>query len=109
MKIRFSLRGMERYDALLASLQAQNPLAADRMVVAVDHALRRLKQFPLSGSRVREFPQLPLRQIIVGSYRFVTRTKLACRRWQVFSGGGRTGLSWLMGGCALSSCRAMHT
>ena len=70
MKVRFSLVGMERYDAVLASLQAQNPLAADRMVVAVDHALRRLKHFPLSGSRVREFPHLPLRQVIVGSYRF---------------------------------------
>lgn len=70
MKIRFSLRGMERYDALLASLQAQNPVAADRMVVAVDHALRRLKHFPLSGSRVREFRHLSLRQVFVGSYRF---------------------------------------
>ncbi|HAN92751.1 MAG TPA: hypothetical protein DCQ33_11840 [Nitrospira sp.] len=70
MKIRFSLRGMERYDALLAAIQAQNPLAADRMVIAVDRALRRLKRFPLSGSWVREFPHLSLRQIIVGSYRF---------------------------------------
>lgn len=70
MKVRFTRDGMERYDAVLASVQAESPLAADRMVVAIDQAFRRLKLFPLSGSRVREFPHLPLRQVIVGSYRF---------------------------------------
>lgn len=70
MKVRFTLDGAERYDTILAYIRLQSPSAANRMVGAVDRALRRLGQFPLSGSRVHEFPDLSLKQVIVGSYRF---------------------------------------
>ena len=70
MKVRFSLAGAERYDTILAYIRAQSPLGADRMISTVDRALRRLGQFPLSGSPVHEFPGLPFKQVIVGSYRF---------------------------------------
>ena len=77
MQIRFSPLATTRYDALLAYLREQNPLAADRMVAAVERALRRLRQFPLSGPQVREFPQLPLRQFLVQPYRFFYRVDSA--------------------------------
>ncbi len=67
MKVRFTLAGAERYDAILAYIRSQSPPGADRMVGAVGRALRRLGQFPLSGSLVHEFPGLPLKQVIVGS------------------------------------------
>lgn len=73
MQIRFAPLATRRYDDLLAYLREQNPLAADRMVAAVDRALARLRRFPLSGPQVREFPQLPLRQFLVQPYRFFYR------------------------------------
>jgi plasmid stabilization system protein ParE len=41
------------------------------MVAAVNRSLGRLRDFPLIGSRPREFPGLPLRQVIVEPYRFL--------------------------------------
>lgn len=77
MQIRFSPLATTRYDELLAYLREQNPLAAERMMADVDRALRRLRQFPLSGPPVREFPQLPLRQFLVQPYRFFYRVDSA--------------------------------
>ena len=70
MKVRFSGDAAQRYDAVLGYIREENPLAADRMVTAVNRSLRRLQDFPLIGSRPREFPGLPLRQVIVEPYRF---------------------------------------
>lgn len=70
MKVLFAVAAAARYDEVLSVLRQENPLAADRMVENVNRALRRLRAFPLSGSQVREFPFLPLRQAIVEPYRF---------------------------------------
>lgn len=70
MKLRFSPVAAIRYDGLLAYLRQQNPIAADRMVAAVERSLRRILDFPFIGSQVREFPHLSLRQVIVEPYRF---------------------------------------
>ena len=79
MKVRFSLAGAERYDKVLDHLRSQNPLAADRMVASVDRMLQRLKRFPRSGGRVREFPSLSLQQALVGPYRFFYATYESAR------------------------------
>lgn len=73
MQLRFAPLAIRRYDELLSYLREQNPLAAARMVAAVDSALARLRSFPQSGPQVREFPQLPLRQFLVQQYRFFYR------------------------------------
>lgn len=71
MKVRFSEAAAQRYDVVLAYIREQNPLAAARMVAAVSRSLGRLRDFPLIGSRPREFAGLPLRQVIVEPYRFL--------------------------------------
>jgi plasmid stabilization system protein ParE len=70
MKVRYTPEAAERFLQVLTELVAVNPFAADRFARTVEQKFSRLAIFPHSGFRVREFPDLPLREFIVEPYRF---------------------------------------
>jgi len=73
VKVRFTPNGRSQFLGALAYIQRDNPLAAQRFRERSEHVLKRLERFPNSGRRLREFPDLPHREVIVGSYRFFYR------------------------------------
>jgi plasmid stabilization system protein ParE len=70
MKVRYTPEAAERFLQVLTDLAAINPVAADRFARTVEGKFPRLATFPRSGFRVREFPDLQLREFIVEPYRF---------------------------------------
>lgn len=48
-------------------------MAASKFRQTCEHALRRLEEFPESGRKIPEFPELPHRELIVPPYRFFYR------------------------------------
>jgi len=48
-------------------------MAAERFRKRCEKTLRRLENFPESGRRIPEFPELPHRELIVNPYRFFYR------------------------------------
>ncbi len=75
MEIKFTptARGMF-LDGLL-HIQKEDPIAAQRFKDNTEKSLQRLIEFPQSGKRIREFPDLPFREIIISPYRFFYRVK----------------------------------
>ncbi len=69
MIVRFAPRAEAKFAAVLVSLYEANPFASSRFVDEVDKAIERLAQFPRLGSLIREYPAMPLRQVIVEPYR----------------------------------------
>lgn len=49
-------------------------MAAARFRQICEESLRRLEEFPESGRKIPEFPDLPHREVIVAPYRFFYRT-----------------------------------
>jgi len=48
-------------------------MAAERFRQRCEQTLRRLEEFPESGRKIPEFPELPHRELIVTPYRFFYR------------------------------------
>jgi plasmid stabilization system protein ParE len=69
MKLRYTVQTLARLDAIFLRLLEENPFAARRYRKQIGRALDRLRRFPSLGSRVPEFPKLPLRQVILDPYR----------------------------------------
>lgn len=57
----------------VAHIIRENPTAGRRFKQRAQIVLQRLGRFPESGRRLPEFPGLPYREVIVGSYRFFYR------------------------------------
>lgn len=74
-KIRFTPPARAQFLAALAYIRADRPPAALDFRHRVNDSLARLVDFPDSGRIIPEFPQLPFREIIIGSYRFFYREK----------------------------------
>lgn len=70
MKVRYIPEVADRFLGVLTELAAVNLFAAERFARSVERHYRQLAAFPQSGARVRDFPDLPLRQFIVEPYRF---------------------------------------
>jgi len=71
--IRFTPSARDQFLAGLAYIRQDNPAAARSFRQKAERTLRRLIDFPLSGRRVPEFPDLPHREVIVPPYRFFYR------------------------------------
>lgn len=69
MKLDFTSTARTRLRELTIHLVSENPFAAEKMIRTIDRAITRLEDFPYLGHRVPEFPDLPLRQLIVQPYR----------------------------------------
>jgi Plasmid stabilization system protein len=57
----------------VASIRRDDPRAARRFRRRSESVLRRLVRFPESGRSIPEFPDLPIREVIVHPYRFFYR------------------------------------
>ena len=75
MRVRFTPFARAQFLAAIAYIHRGNPTAARAFRHKAQKALSRLRRFPQSGLVLPEFPDLPFREIIVGSYRFFYRTK----------------------------------
>lgn len=73
MKVRFTPSGERQFLAVIAHSLADRPSAARRFSERATTVLRRLEQFPESGRRIPEFPELPFREVIIRPYRFFYR------------------------------------
>lgn len=86
MKLRLALspQAARRWRAICGDYAERNPLAGERLALAVGATLNRLLRFPLLGIPVNEFPGLNLRQVLVDPYRFY------------YVVDGRRGLVWVL-------------
>ena len=75
MKIQFTPSARRQFLGALQYIRRDDPLAARKFRKKAETALRRLGRFPSSGHVIREFPDLPYREVAVPPYRFFYRTE----------------------------------
>ena len=75
MKVRFTTSARRQFLEALACICAERPSAARALRERAEETLSRLAEFPDSGARLPEFPDLPFREVIVTPYRFFYRVK----------------------------------
>ena len=61
-------------DAIL-HIKNEDQQAAARFKLKAEKGLIRLMEFPESGKKVQEFPDLPFREVLISPYRFFYRVK----------------------------------
>ena len=72
--VRFTPAARKHFLEAVAYIKRDKPDAARRFRRKVEETLRRLSDFPNSGRRIPEFPNLDFREVIVQPYRFFYRT-----------------------------------
>jgi len=75
MQIKFTPSARHQFLNGLKHIQKDNPSAAARYRRKAENSLCRLIDFPDSGRTVREFPDLPYRELFVSPFRFFYRMK----------------------------------
>jgi toxin ParE1/3/4 len=70
VKIRIANTAKISLYSAIKFIQQDNPTAAANFLERVEKTLRRLEKHPDSGRRIREFPGLPYRELLVLPYRF---------------------------------------
>ena len=73
MKVKFTPSARTHFLEGLEYIRQDSPAAARLFRKKVEKTLRRLEEFPDSGRSIREFPDLPHREVIVKPYRFFYR------------------------------------
>ncbi len=75
MSIRFAPSARSQFRYALSRVRRNGPMGAAEFLGLVRSALERLGREPKMGSALSEFPDLPFREIVVGSYRFFYRSQ----------------------------------
>ena len=75
MKIKFTPTARRQFLDVLRYIRRDNPTSALAFRRKAEKSLSRLKDFPLSGRVLPEFPDLPFREVIVSPYRFFYRVR----------------------------------
>ncbi len=75
MRILFTPTGRRQFLEATAYIFKDNPTAASDFRRKAEQKLSRLTAFPESGRFIPEFPELPVREVIVRPYRFFYRIK----------------------------------
>lgn len=75
MKVLFTPSARQQFLAAIAFVRRDKPNAARRFRREVEQKLRRLADFPESGRRIPEFPDLPYRELIAKPYRLFYRVQ----------------------------------
>jgi len=73
VRLLFTPQARSQFLAALDYIRNENPSAAVKMRNQAEQVLRRLVDFPDSGRRIPEFPELPFREVLVTPYRFFYR------------------------------------
>jgi len=75
LRVLFTPSGRKQFLEAVAYIYRENPAAAVAFRHKAEKVLFRLRKFPQSGRVLREFPDLPFREVIVTPYRFFYRVK----------------------------------
>jgi toxin ParE1/3/4 len=75
VKIQFTPTARTLFLSALSHIRRDKPSAAVNFRNRAEKILRRLEDFPESGRRIPEFPELPYREVIISPYRFFYRIK----------------------------------
>ncbi len=71
--LKWSLKSAEELESIYGYIAEDSPFYARVQVEKVIKGVRRLADFPGSGRTLPEFPHLPYREMIIGSYRCIYR------------------------------------
>jgi len=75
VKLRFTPTARAQFLAAVAYIKRDKPGAALKFRRRAEAVLGRLERFPLPGRSLREFPELPHREVNVAPYRFFYRNE----------------------------------
>ena len=75
MKILFTPSARKQFLDALNYIKKDNPRAAKDFKNKAERILLRLLDFPDSGRKIPEFPEIPFREVIVRPYRFFYRVE----------------------------------
>jgi toxin ParE1/3/4 len=75
VKVRFTPSARTQFLSALTYIRRDKPSAATSFRDRSEKILRRLEDFPESGSIIPEFPELPYREVIISPYRFFYKIK----------------------------------
>lgn len=75
MKVRFTPSARTQFLAALSFIRKDKPSAAIDFRNRAEQILKRLEDFPESGRKIPEFPDLPFREVIISPYRFFYKIK----------------------------------
>jgi toxin ParE1/3/4 len=73
LKVRFTPSARAQFLRALEYIRRDRPMAASNYRQLCEQTLRRLEEFPESGRKIPELPELPHRELIVAPYRFFYR------------------------------------
>ena len=73
MRVRFTPQADRQYLAALTFVRSKSPAAAADIQRRAETAVAQLREHPLSGHAIPEFPELPHREIPVQPYRLFHR------------------------------------
>ncbi len=75
MQLKFTPSARRQFLDGISYIKKDNPTAARSFRKKSENVLKRLIEFPESGKVIREYPDLPFREIVVPPYRFFYRIK----------------------------------
>jgi len=75
VKIQFTPTARIQFLSALSYIRRDKPSAAVNFRNRAEKILRRLEDFPESGRRIPEYPELPYREVIISPYRFFYKMK----------------------------------
>jgi toxin ParE1/3/4 len=75
VKIQFTPTARTHFFSALSYIRRDKPSAAVNFRNRAEKILRRLEDFPESGRRIPEYPELPYREVIISPYRFFYKIK----------------------------------
>ncbi len=73
MRVRFTPQGERQYLDALRFLRSKNPAGAVTVMRRAEAVIAQLRDQPLSGHSIPEYPDLPHRELPVPPYRFFHR------------------------------------
>jgi toxin ParE1/3/4 len=75
LRVRFTPSARLQFLEAIAYIRRDNASASRRFREKAQTSLRRLEDFPESGRKIPEFPDLPHRELIIEKYRFFYRVE----------------------------------
>ena len=75
LQIKFTPSARSQFLDGISYIKKDNPIAAKLFRQKVEKKLKRLIEFPDSGKVIREYPDLPFREVVIPPYRFFYRVK----------------------------------